>query len=184
MSQPLVIVGVAGGVAAYKSAALVSLLVQRGLHVVVVLTPAAEKFIGGATFAALTGKPVVRDLFDERYPLGSHIELAEKAALLCIAPATADFLAKAVHGLADDALSTLYLAFAGPVIMAPAMNTAMWNHPAVQRNVAQVQADGVRLVGPDSGWLSCRQQGPGRMAQPEQIAEAVFSRLSQIPLQE
>src|SRR5207237_2983950 len=131
----------------------------------VVMTAAAEHFIGAATFAALTGRPVARDTFDEiQFPLGAHVTLAERSQLLLIAPASADFLAKAAHGLADDLLSTLYLAFTGRVLMSPAMNTAMWEKPAVQRNIDQLRSDGVQFVEPGSGWLSCRQVGAGRMA--------------------
>src|SRR5687767_11663455 len=163
-----IVVGVTGGVAAFKTAALVSQLVQSGAGVTVVMTAAAERFIGAATFAALTGRPVARETFDEaNFPLGAHITLAERAELLVVAPASADFLAKAAHGLADDLLSTLYLAFGKHVLMAPAMNTAMWEQPAVQRNVAQLRADGVHFIDPESGWLSCRQVGSGRMAAPE-----------------
>jgi phosphopantothenoylcysteine decarboxylase/phosphopantothenate--cysteine ligase len=173
-----IVVGVTGGIAAYKTAALVSQLVQGGAGVTVVTTAAAEQFVGPATFAALTGRPVASRIFDEaQFPLGAHIMLAERAELLVIAPASADFLAKAAHGLADDLLSTLYLAFTGPVLMAPAMNTAMWEKSTVQRNVTQLRADGVQFVDPDSGWLSCRQVGAGRMAQPERILEAVRAAL-------
>lgn len=173
------IVGVCGGVAAYKTAALVSQLVQGGAGVRVVMTEAATRFVGPATFAALTGRPVATRVFDEsQYPLGAHIELAQGAELLCVAPASADFLAKAAHGLADDLLSTLYLAFAGKVLLAPAMNREMWEKPAVQRNLRQLEADGARLIGPDSGWLSCRQQGPGRMSAPEAILEAIATGLA------
>jgi phosphopantothenoylcysteine decarboxylase len=169
-----IVVGVTGGIAAYKTAALVSQLVQAGAGVTVVMTGAAEQFIGPATFAALTGRPVARNVFDDRqYPLGAHIELAERAELLLIAPASADFLAKAAHAHADDLLSTLYLAFSGRVLVAPAMNTAMWEQPAVQRNVAQLRADGVQMIDPESGWLSCRQVGAGRMAAPEKIFDTV-----------
>ena len=169
-----IVVGVTGGIAAYKTAALVSQLVQAGAGVTVVTTAAAEQFVGPATFAALTGRPVARKIFDEaQFPLGAHIELAERAELLVVAPASADFLAKAAHGLADDLLSTLYLAFSGRVLLAPAMNTAMWEKAAVQRNVAQLRADGVQFIDPDSGWLSCRQVGAGRMAAPERILEVV-----------
>ena len=174
MNGQEIIVGVTGGVAAFKTAALVSQLVQSGAGVTVVMTGAAEKFIGQATFAALTGRPVACDAFDQRqYPLGAHITLAERAQLLVVAPASADFLAKAAHGLADDLLSTLYLAFTGKVLMAPAMNTAMWEKAAVQRNVEQLRSDGVQIVGPESGWLSCRQVGAGRMAAPEKILAAI-----------
>lgn len=165
-----IVVGVTGGIAAYKTAALVSQLVQGGAGVSVVMTAAAEKFVGAATFAALTGRPVARESFDEaHFPLGAHIMLAEKAELLVVAPASADFLAKSAQGLADDLLSTLYLAFTRQVLMAPAMNTAMWSKAAVQRNVAQLRADGVQFVDPGTGWLSCRQVGAGRMAEPDAI---------------
>jgi phosphopantothenoylcysteine decarboxylase/phosphopantothenate--cysteine ligase len=111
-------------------------------------------------------------------PLGAHIQLAEKADLLCVAPATANFLAKAAHGIADDLLSTLYLSFAGPVLVAPAMNTVMWNKPSVQRNVQQLRADGAHVIDPEEGWLSCRARGPGRMADPDVILEAIRGKLS------
>ncbi len=172
-----VLVGVTGGVAAFKAAALVSQLVQGGAGVSVVMTQSAECFIGRATFAALTGRPVVQDTFDSSYPLGPHITLAEQADLLCVAPATASFLAKAANGLADDLLSTLYLSFTGPVLVAPAMNYQMWEKAAVQRNVAQLRQDGVQIVDPEAGWLSCRQQGVGRMAAPETIVEAMQAAL-------
>src|SRR5438874_6059079 len=143
-----ILIGVTGGIAAYKTAALVSQLVQSGAGVTVAMTAAAERFIGATTFAALTGRPVAREMFDERqFPLGAHITLAE-AELLVVAPASADFLAKTAHGVADDLLATLYLAFNGPVLMAPAMNTAMWEKPAEQRNVAQLRADGCQFVNP------------------------------------
>jgi phosphopantothenoylcysteine decarboxylase len=175
-----IIVGVTGGVAAYKTAALVSKLVQSGAGVTVVMTSAAHEFVGAATFAALTGRPVADRVFDSAaYPLGAHITLAERAELLVVAPASADFLAKAAHGLADDLLSTLYLAFSRSVLLAPAMNTAMWEHPAVQRNVAQLRADGVQFVDPEAGWLSCRQVGAGRMASPETILAKIMSMLDQ-----
>lgn len=165
-----IIVGVSGGVAAYKSAALVSRLVQHEAGVSVVTTAAAEEFIGQATFAALTGRPVSSSSFDSRqFPLGAHIELARRAELLCVTPATANFLAKAAQGIADDLLSTLYLSFTGTVVVAPAMNCEMWDKAAVQRNVTQLRDDGVNIVGPEEGWLSCRTKGKGRMAEPETI---------------
>src|SRR5204863_4195241 len=106
-------------------------------------------------------------------PLGAHIDLAARAELLCVAPATANFLAKAALGLADDLLSTLYLAFGGPVLIAPAMNCQMWDQPAVQRNVQGLREDGVHFVDPEEGWLSCRTRGVGRMASPEKIKEQI-----------
>ena len=168
------VVGVTGGVAAYKSAVLVSRLVQNGACVTVVMTESARHFIGAATFEALTQRSVLYDVFDQRmHPLGPHIELAAEAKLLCIAPATANFLAKAATGIGDDLLSTLYLSFTGTVVVAPAMNCDMWEKPAVQRNVAQLQQDGVQIVGPAEGWLSCRKQGRGRMAEPDLIYDAI-----------
>ena len=172
------LVGVTGGIAAYKTAALVSQLVQDGCGVTVVMTAAAGRFVGPATFAALTGRAVCTDVFDDRaFPLGAHIELADRAELYCVAPASADFLAKAAHGLADDLASTLLLSFAGPVVLVPAMNTHMWDKPAVQRNVRQLREDGIQIVDPEEGWLSCRQRGAGRMAAPERIIEAIRAHL-------
>lgn len=169
-----IVVGCSGGIAAYKTAALVSQLVQHGHGVTVVMTAAARQFIGPATFAALTGRAVAEHVFDEgQYPLGAHIELARRADLLCIAPATANVLAKTAQGAADDLLTTLYLCFRGPVLMAPAMNCEMWEKAAVQRNVTQLREDGVFFVDPEEGWLSCRQKGVGRMAAPEKIVEAI-----------
>ena len=174
MTSREIVVGVSGGIAAYKTAALVSQLVQSGYGVSVVMTAAAREFVGPATFAALTGRPVLERIFDDRqHPLGAHIELAQRGALLCIAPATANLLAKAAGGLADDLLSTLYLSFTGAVLMAPAMNCEMWDKPAVQRNVAQLRRDGVHFVDPEEGWLSCRTHGVGRMAAPEKIFAAI-----------
>ena len=137
------------------------------------MTPSAQKFIGAATFAALTGKSVVTETFDPQFPLGAHIELARDLDLLCVAPATANFLAKAANGISDDLLSTLYLCFTGPIIVAPAMNCEMWEKPAVARNVKQLRDDGVQIIDPKEGWLSCRTKGMGRMASPEEIAEAI-----------
>lgn len=169
-----IIVGVSGGIAAYKAAALTSLLVQQGAGVTAVLTRNALKFVGAATFAALTGRPVATRSFDpSSHPLGAHIELAARADCVVVAPASADVLAKAAHGSADDLLTTLLLCAECPVVLAPAMNAAMWAKPAVQRNVAQVAADGARIVPPGSGWLSCRQAGVGRMAEPTEIAAVI-----------
>lgn len=166
MNDRELVLGVTGGIAAYKSADLCSKLVQAGARVTVVLTEAAENFIGRTTFEALTGRPVYRDLFvPQEHPIGEHIGLARRAELLVVAPASADFLAKAACGLADDLLSTLTLAVTCPVLLAPAMNTEMWNKPAVQRNVKQLLEDGFLFADPGSGWLSCGQVGAGRMAE-------------------
>jgi phosphopantothenoylcysteine decarboxylase/phosphopantothenate--cysteine ligase len=171
-----IIIGVSGGIAAYKTTALVSSLVQNGHGVSVVMTRAARKFVGPATFRALTGRPVATDSFDRHFPLGAHIELAERADLLCVAPASADLLAKAALGLADDLLSTLLLSFNGPVLFAPAMNSAMWEKQPVQRNIATLRADGHHFVDPQEGWQSCRRTGMGRMAEPAEI-ETMIDRL-------
>ena len=177
-----IIVGVSGGIAAYKAAALTSLLVQQGAGVTAVLTRNARRFIGPATFAALTGRPVATRSFDPAvHPLGAHIELAARADLVVVAPASADLLAKVAGGGADDLLTTLLLCAECPVVMAPAMNSAMWAKPSVQRNVRQVAADGVQIIQPGTGWLSCRQQGAGRMAEPEEIAGVIRDLLTGVP---
>ena len=173
MADNEIIIAVTGGVAAFKAAALTSQLVQDGFSVRAVMTPAAQKFVGSATFAALTGRSVVTELFDPQFPLGAHIELARSADVLCVAPATANFIANAANGIANDLIGTLYLCFTGPVIVAPAMNCEMWDKPAVARNVEQIRADGVQIVDPQEGWLSCRTKGMGRMASPEEIAKAI-----------
>ncbi len=168
------IVGVSGGIAAFKTAALVSQLVQAGAKVSVVMTAAAQEFVGPATFEALTARPVYTQVFgNAEFPLGAHIGLAERAELFCVAPATANFLAKAAGGLADDLLSTLLLSFSGKVLLAPAMNCQMWEKPAVQRNVAQLRSDGLTIIDPEEGWLSCRTVGAGRMASPERIRAVI-----------
>ena len=178
VSNPLadreIILAVGGGIAAYKVAALASGLVQRSAHVSVVMTDNSQNFIGEATFAALTGRPVATRSFDPaNFPLGAHIELAERAELIVVAPATADILAKAATGLADDLLSTLLLCAKCPIFMAPAMNSAMWEKAAVQRNISQLTLDGIGFIQPTSGWLSCRQNGTGRMAEPETILATI-----------
>ncbi len=174
MTSQEILVGVCGGVAAYKVADLVSKLVQRGARVTVVMTPAAEKFIGRTTFEALTGRAVRTDLFQPvEHFIGEHIGLGRSAKLFIIAPATADMLAKLATGRADDVVSTCALSVTCPVLVAPAMNNEMWAKPAVQRNVEQLRADGCHVIGPADGWLSCGAIGPGRMADPADIlAEA------------
>jgi len=174
-----IVLGVSGGIAAYKAAALTSSLVQCGAGVTAVLTRNAKRFVGPATFAALTGRPVATKSFDPgRFPLGAHIELAQRADLIVVVPATADVLAKAAQGIADDLLSTLLLCAECPVLLAPAMNAAMWAKPAVQRNVQQLVSDGLTIIPPEEGWLSCRQSGSGRMAEPDTIAAAIEAALT------
>jgi len=176
-----VVLGVAGGIAAYKAAELCRALVQRGFAVQVVMTAAAEQFIKPLTFAALTGRKVITGLFSSsssEETLSSaveHIGVAQENDLLVVAPATADLLAKFAHGLADDFLTTLYLAFTGPVVLAPAMNTNMWLHAATQANLEVLRARRHKIVEPEDGFLACGMVGPGRLADPEFIAEAVVS---------
>lgn len=175
-----ILIGVTGGVAAYKTAELVSRCIQAGAQCTVVMTRAARRFIGPTTFEALTSRPVYGSMFRPREHFkGEHIALAERAELYCIAPVTANMLAKLAQGMADDLVSTLALSVSGPLLLAPAMNQRMWSHAAVQRNVKQVQADGAHLIQPEEGWLSCRQVGPGRMAEPEMIFETMCRLLSE-----
>jgi len=167
-----VLLGVGGGIAAYKAAELARLLMQQDSSVQVVMTRAAEKFVQPLTFAALTGRKVLTDLFAIEDAI-EHIAVAQEHEILVIAPATADLIAKLAHGLADDFLSTLYLAFTGPVVLAPAMNVNMWRHPATQANLATLAGRGHTIVEPESGYLACGMVGPGRLADPESIAKAV-----------
>src|SRR3984893_17236796 len=171
--------GVGGGIAAYKSAELARALMERGFSVQVVLTAAAERFITPLTFAALTGRKVITDLFasgSSEETLSSaveHIAVAQDNDVLVIAPATADLLARLAHGLANDFLTTTYLAFTGPVVLAPAMNSNMWMHPATRENLAILKKRGHTIVEPEEGLLACGTTGPGRLAEPERIAEIV-----------
>jgi phosphopantothenoylcysteine decarboxylase/phosphopantothenate--cysteine ligase len=172
--------GVTGGVAAYKSAELVRRLQTEGHTVQVVMTRAAREFITPLTFAALSGQEVITDLFaggdSSEANLESaieHIAVAQRTDLLLVAPATADTLAKFARGLADDFLSTLYLASTAPVVLAPAMNVNMWQHPATQENLAALRKRGVRIVEPGEGYLACGMTGPGRLAAQEEILKAV-----------
>lgn len=166
------VLGVTGGVAAYKAAQLVRDLQRAGASVQVVMTEAATHFVGTATFQALSGKPVFTDAFDTRIDDGmAHIELSRQADAILIAPASADFLAKLAHGLCDDLLSTLCLARDIPLIVAPAMNRQMWQNPATQRNINQLRADGVQMLGPDAGEQACGEVGAGRMLEPDMLVE-------------
>jgi len=180
-----VTVGVSVGIAAYKAAELVRALQRQALEVHVVMTAAAGKFVQPLTFAALTGHKVITSLWDE-WDAGDgsieqngieHIGEAQWADALVVAPATANILAKFAHGIADDFLSTLYLATTAPVLVAPAMNVNMWEHPATQANLETLRARGVRVVEPGTGELACGMVGAGRMAEPEAIADAVLGAL-------
>ncbi len=178
-----VVLGVGGGIAAYKAAELARALMERGLTVQVVMTKAGREFVQPLTFAALTGQKVITELFatgsgdDALASAIEHIRVAQEANALVVAPATADLMAKFAHGLADDFLSTMYLAFQGPVILAPAMNTNMWLHPATQENLAVLRKRGHIIVDPGEGPLACGMVGPGRLAEPEEIARVVAAAL-------
>ena len=173
-----VVLGVTGGIAAYKAAELVRLLVQDGAEVQVVMTQSACGFITPATLQALSGKPVFTDMWDARVPDSmGHIELSRGADLIAVAPATADFLAKLANGLADDLLSTLCVARECPLLVAPAMNRQMWDNKATQRNVVQLERDGVVILGPASGDQACGETGMGRMLEAQQIYDEINSYL-------
>ena len=170
-----VLLGISAGIAAYKSALLARLLKQAGAEVRVVMTDGAQAFITPLTFQALTGEPVRTSLLDPEAEAGmGHIELARWADTLLIAPATADLMARLAAGMADDLLTTLCLASRAERVMAPAMNQAMWAHPATRRNAARLAEDGWRLLGPDSGDQACGDVGPGRMLEPEAILAALL----------
>jgi len=169
-----VLVGITGGIAAYKTAYLVSALGQAGAGVTVVMTRAAERFVGPVTFRALSSRPVYDDLWAlAEGDRATHIALADRADVAVVAPATANLLAKMAHGLADDLLSTLLVALDVPVLLAPAMNERMWRSAAVQVNVATLRDRGIHFVGPEEGRLACGTEGPGRMAEPAAILAAV-----------
>ncbi len=178
MANKRVLLIVGGGIAAYKSLELVRLLRKAGVGVRAILTDAGAEFVTPLSLGALTENPVHRDLFSltEEQAMG-HIELSRSADLVVVAPATADLMAKAAAGLAGDLAATTLLATDKPVLMAPAMNVRMWLHPATQRNLATLKADGVSFVGPDEGDMACGEYGPGRMAEPAAIAQAVLAAL-------
>ncbi len=177
----LLIIG--GGIAAYKSLDLIRRLRERGASVTPVLTRAAEEFVTPLSVSALAGEKVYRDLFDltDEAEMG-HIQLSRSADLIVVAPATADLMGKMAGGLANDLASTLLMATDTPVLCAPAMNVRMWDHPATQRNLAQLQADGVRFVGPNEGDMACGEYGPGRMSEPLEIVAAIEAELGSGPL--
>lgn len=177
------IVAVTGGIAAYKSADLVSKLVQQGAGVTVIMTEAATKFVTPLTFEALSGRKVrtqTFDLADTSDP--QHIGLTERADLMIVAPATADILAKAAHGLCDDLVSLMINAAACPILFAPAMNNRMWENPITKENVAKLQKHGYRFVGPEEGWLACRNVGAGRMSEVGAIVQVVKEFSAQAPV--
>ncbi|RMD78876.1 MAG: bifunctional phosphopantothenoylcysteine decarboxylase/phosphopantothenate--cysteine ligase CoaBC [Gammaproteobacteria bacterium] len=178
-----ILVGVTGGIAAYKAAELVRLLVGAGAEVRVVMTQGARAFVAPLTFQALSGHPVRSELLAPGEEAGmDHIALARWAQAVVVAPASAAFLARLAHGLAQDLLTTLCLATRAPLLLAPAMNGAMWEHPATQANAALLRGRGVRLLGPEAGPLACGEEGPGRMATPEALLQALAGLLGPRPL--
>ncbi|WP_170562899.1 bifunctional phosphopantothenoylcysteine decarboxylase/phosphopantothenate--cysteine ligase CoaBC [Ruegeria atlantica] len=177
----LLIIG--AGIAAYKSLDLIRRLKERGASVTPVLTGAAEEFVTPLSVSALAGEKVYRELFDltDEAEMG-HIQLSRSADLIVVAPATADMMGKMAAGLANDLASTLLMATDTPVLCAPAMNVRMWDHPSTQRNLKQLQADGIRFVGPNEGDMACGEYGPGRMSEPLEIVSAVEAQLGDGPL--
>ena len=182
-----VALGVSGGIAAYKAAEIVRLLEERGIRVQVIMTRAAEEFIRPLTFAALSGEKVITDMFaagQEPANIDSaieHIQVARSIDALLVAPATADVLGKFAQGIANDFLTTLYLATTAPVVVAPAMNVNMWNHAATQANLEILKSRGVRVVEPGTGYLACGMTGPGRLAETQAVVDATLEALGATP---
>jgi len=173
-SRKRLLLGVTGGVAAYKVAELARLLTQSGMNVQTVMTQAACRFVGAVTFQSLTGNPVYTDLWDANAAQNmAHINLSRDADLILVAPASADFIAKLAHGMADDLLTTLCLARDCPMMIAPAMNRQMWENPATQRNLFRLRQDGITIAGPASGEQACGEIGMGRMLEAAELTEAV-----------
>jgi phosphopantothenoylcysteine decarboxylase/phosphopantothenate--cysteine ligase len=171
-----IVLGITGGIAAYKAAELTRLLVTQGIAVDVVMTPAATQFITPMTLQALSGHPVLTDLWQSGAANAmGHIDLSRTADAILVAPASADFIAKLAHGLADDLLSTLCLARDCPLLVAPTMNVQMWNNAATQRNIAELKSDGIEILGPGSGSQACGEVGDGRMIEPEEILAALIA---------
>jgi phosphopantothenoylcysteine decarboxylase/phosphopantothenate--cysteine ligase len=174
-----IIVAVCGGIAAYKVADVVSKLVQQGAGVTVCMTDDAQRFVTPLTFQALSGRPVRTSTFD--LPDSSdpqHIGLTERADLMLVAPATSNIIAKVAHGLTDDLVSLMICAAACPVVFAPAMNNRMWAHPIAQENVNKLASIGYRFIGPEEGWLACRNVGAGRLSDPARIVDEVARMLT------
>ena len=176
LANKKIVLGISGGIAAYKSAELARALIQEGAQVQVVMTEAAQQFITPITMQALTGKPVFTNQWDGRIANNmAHIELSRQADAILIAPASADLIAKLSLGLADDLLSSLCLARDCPLLVAPAMNLQMWAHPATQRSVARLNSDGITILGPSSGDQACGEVGMGRMLEPSEICEQLIA---------
>ncbi len=176
-----ILLGITGGIAAYKSCNIVRLLQKRGARVKVVMSEHAAKFVGPLTFRALTNEPVAVGLFDDPSDPIHHISLAQEPDLVVVAPATANIIAKMANGFADDLISTTLLATPRPIVIAPAMNSGMWKAPATQANMATLRERGVHAVGPGSGYLACGDVDTGRMSEPEDIVEAICEVLNPVP---
>lgn len=177
--KPRVVLGLAGGIAAYKAVTLLRELGRRGYEVDVVMTEAAKHFVGPVTITGLLGRPPITDLWDPRHVGEVHVRLADEADAMVVAPATANVMARLAQGMANDALTATLLCFDGPRLLAPAMHTRMWNNPATQRNIAQLVSDGYSTVGPAEGPLASGATGLGRMSEPEDIADALDALLGQ-----
>jgi phosphopantothenoylcysteine decarboxylase / phosphopantothenate---cysteine ligase len=176
-----IVLGITGGIAAYKAAELARLLVKQGIEVQVAMTEAACHFITPTTMQALTGRPVLVNQWDAVDNGMAHISTSRAADAIVIAPASADFIAKLAHGVADDLLSTLCLARDCPLLVAPAMNKQMWSNPATQRNIAQIESDGIVLLGPASGAQACGEEGVGRMLEADALARDIVNFLQAVP---
>lgn len=177
-----VLVGVCGGIAAYKVCYVVSELVQRGAGVTVAMTEAAKQFVGAVTFQALSGRRVLTNMWAaDDIAQVQHIERTARADLFLVAPATANMIGRIANGIADEFVSTLVIGADSPVVLAPAMNDRMWANPIVQRNVTTLDDMGYTLVGPADGWLACRSIGPGRMVEPRQIVDTIVPMLKSSP---
>lgn len=175
-SDKKILLGVTGGIAAYKSPDIVRRLKERGCDVQVVMTDAATRFVTPMTFQAVSGRPARYDLWDEAAEAAmGHIELARWADKILVAPASADFMARLAIGMADDLLSTICLATEAPIVLAPAMNHVMWSNVATQENKAKLEERGVRFLGPGEGDQACGEIGPGRMLEPEELATALLN---------
>jgi phosphopantothenoylcysteine decarboxylase/phosphopantothenate--cysteine ligase len=173
MSEKCIVLGVTGGIAAYKAADLCSKLAQKSYDVHVIMTASAQELITSRTFLTLSRNPVMTSLWEEPDWQPGHVALAERAELLVIAPCTANFIGKFANGIADDALTTYALTHSGKVILAPAMNPKMWNNPAVQANVEFLKKRGIEFIGPATGHVACGDAGKGRMVEPEAILDYI-----------
>lgn len=182
LANKRILLVISGGIAAFKAIDLIRLVMKRGASVKVILTKSATEFVSPLTISTLTGETVLTELFDlTRENEIGHIELSRDADLLVVAPATANLMAKMANGIADDLASTTLLATDKRILIAPAMNVRMWMHPATQRNLATLKSDGVRTIGPNHGMMACNEEGPGRLAEPEEILTAIEAMLSETP---